>query len=73
MNKLFVFVFLFTIVLVVNLSNGAVINSEIFESDEDLNIKWNEFKNENRTFFDNFVCNLVFVGLKTGFGLVFIG
>ena len=47
MNKLFVFVFLFTIVLVVNLSNGAVINSEIFESDEDLNIKWNEFKNEN--------------------------
>ena len=45
--KLFVFVFLFTIVLVVNLSNGAVINSEIFESDEDLNIKWNEFKNEN--------------------------
>ena len=50
MNKLFVFVFLFTIVLVVNLSNGAVINSEIFESDEDLNIKWNEFKNENSNY-----------------------
>jgi len=45
--KLFVFLFLFTIVLVVNLSSGAVINSEIFESDEDLKIKWNEFKNEN--------------------------
>jgi len=45
--KLLVFSILFISVLVVKLNNGAVINSEVYVTDEDLPMKWNEFKIEN--------------------------